>query len=146
LSRTADLPPNAPAYYRSIYKAIHTGMILSIHDLSEGGIALAAAEMILAGRLGADLDLSGLALDAHSALFAETNGCFLIEVAPDDEGAFSSLLLGKNEPGDGGPAWLVHKVGEVSAGAHFRLCWEDEIVLDVSVAKLVEAFNPGRWG
>ena len=62
------------------------------HDLSEGGLAVAAAEMCLAGRLGLRLDLQ--AKDALLALFGETNGCLLVEVRPSDTNAFENRMAG----------------------------------------------------
>ncbi len=41
----------------AITKAIDAGLINACHDLSEGGLAVAAAEMALAGGFGAELDL-----------------------------------------------------------------------------------------
>ncbi|MBN1955841.1 MAG: phosphoribosylformylglycinamidine synthase, partial [Anaerolineae bacterium] len=69
------------------------------HDLSEGGLAVAAAEMALAGRLGLELSLSSLphCNDVERddvALFSESAGRFLIEVAPADAAAFEEMLAG----------------------------------------------------
>jgi len=56
------------------------------HDLSEGGLLVAVAEMLFGpDRVGADLDLSGLAgprLDA--LLYGESQGRVVLAVAPDD--------------------------------------------------------------
>ncbi len=70
--------PAAPAVYRALHQAIRAGWVRSAHDLSEGGLGVAAAEMAIAGRLGMNLDLPGD--DALQALFGETNGCLLVEV------------------------------------------------------------------
>ncbi|MBI3822434.1 MAG: phosphoribosylformylglycinamidine synthase subunit PurL, partial [Planctomycetes bacterium] len=45
----------APEVFERVHEAIMTGMVRSCHDLSEGGLAVAAAEMAFAGGIGADL-------------------------------------------------------------------------------------------
>lgn len=54
------------------------------HDLSEGGLAVAFAEMSFAGQLGAEMDIAAAqeasGLNAVELLFAESNSRFLIEV------------------------------------------------------------------
>jgi phosphoribosylformylglycinamidine (FGAM) synthase-like enzyme len=81
-------PASAPAVYRALYTAIFEGLVCSAHDLSEGGLAIAAAEMALAGRCGASIDVSPFHQDSLRALFGETNGCLLVEVRPKDAQAF----------------------------------------------------------
>ncbi|HSM66220.1 MAG TPA: phosphoribosylformylglycinamidine synthase subunit PurL, partial [Ilumatobacteraceae bacterium] len=48
--------PDAPTDYRHLHAAIRAGLVESCHDLSEGGLAVAVAEMCIGGRLGADID------------------------------------------------------------------------------------------
>ncbi|MFT7668239.1 MAG: phosphoribosylformylglycinamidine synthase II [Planctomycetota bacterium] len=90
----------APALMAALHKAIQGGLIRSCHDLSEGGLAVAAAEMCFGGGLGLDLDLSRvncLTLPANcdpdaAALFSESCTRFLVEVEPDKQGAFEAAL------------------------------------------------------
>ncbi len=83
-----DVPETAPAVYRALYKAIGSGLVKSCHDLSEGGLAVAAAEMCIGGRLGLVLDETLRA----EACFAEVNGCLLAEIDPGSETAFRALF------------------------------------------------------
>ena len=46
-------PARAPSLFRGLHGAISAGLVRSCHDLSEGGLAVALAEMALAGGLGA---------------------------------------------------------------------------------------------
>jgi phosphoribosylformylglycinamidine synthase subunit PurSL len=89
----------APAIFAALHGAIKLGLVRSCHDLSEGGLAVAAAEMAFAGGIGADIlrppawtDLSDVAF-----LFSESTTRFLLEVAPADaarlEAHFGSLPL-----------------------------------------------------
>jgi phosphoribosylformylglycinamidine synthase len=42
--------------YRALHKAMHTGLVASCHDCSDGGIAVAAAETAFAGGFGMQID------------------------------------------------------------------------------------------
>ena len=83
--------------FRGVEKAISQGLVRSCHDLSEGGLAVAAAESAFAGMLGMDLDLRKLAVDEcvtrdDEALFSESNSRFLVEVKPSKRKAFEKAL------------------------------------------------------
>jgi len=73
----------ALATYRALHGAIRDGLVRACHDLSEGGLAVAAAEMALAGRLGIELTLPAGPLSTAAALFSESCGRFLIEARPE---------------------------------------------------------------
>jgi phosphoribosylformylglycinamidine synthase subunit PurSL len=96
---TPDLA-TAPALLRKLHGAIAAGLVRSCHDLSEGGLAVAAAESSFAGRLGADLDLGRVPCEElpddcdsnTTALFSESTTRFLVEIAPGHQGAFEAKL------------------------------------------------------
>jgi phosphoribosylformylglycinamidine synthase len=99
--------------YRALHRAIFTGLVQSCHDLSEGGLAVAVAEMAIAGRLGARLDTLPHA-DAITALFSESNGRFVCEVTPADLPVFLAAVPGSTvigevlaEPTLDAPGWSV---------------------------------------
>jgi phosphoribosylformylglycinamidine (FGAM) synthase-like enzyme len=50
----------AKRIFLALHQAIHAGLVRACHDLSEGGLAAAAAEMAFAGGYGAKIDLRGL--------------------------------------------------------------------------------------
>jgi phosphoribosylformylglycinamidine synthase len=76
--------PDAPEILRILHKAISAGLIVSCHDLSEGGLAVALAEMCIGGRLGAKVTLPNSLGSADKTLFSESLTRFLIEVNPGD--------------------------------------------------------------
>ena len=82
---------------RAVLQGIEAGAVLAAHDVSHGGILVAVAEMILAGRprgAGCDLDFTSVldpaASSAHQ-LFAEFGG-IVVEVARDRWPAFENKL------------------------------------------------------
>lgn len=85
--------------FKVVTKAIDLGFIKSCHDLSEGGLAVAAAEMAFAGDYGLKLDLSkvpGKALKRNDfVMFSESNSRFLLEVSKRDMKDFEELVQGK---------------------------------------------------
>lgn len=117
-----SIPENAPALYRALHQAIKQGLVRSCHDLSEGGLAVSAAEMCIGGRLGLVLDES----IRPETCFAETNGCLLAEIDPAAETAFRTLFA--HLP--------LTKIGHVTAEPVLKLAGEQ-----IPVADLVKAFT-----
>jgi phosphoribosylformylglycinamidine synthase II len=77
--------------------AMDKGLVKACHDLSEGGIGVAAAEMGFAGGVGLTLDLNKVPLGEFidrndTILFSESNTRFLIEVAPEDAKRFEEVM------------------------------------------------------
>jgi phosphoribosylformylglycinamidine synthase len=57
------------------------GQVEAVHDLSDGGLIAAAAEMALASGVGVTLD-EDTGLPIHAALFGEDQARYLLAVAP----------------------------------------------------------------
>jgi len=84
----------------SITSAIDSGCVESSHDLSEGGLAVAAAEMALSGEHGIKLSLRNVSRTKNvrrndHILFSESNSRFLVEVSERRRATFEALM-GKN--------------------------------------------------
>jgi phosphoribosylformylglycinamidine synthase len=130
LSRAAGL-------FGRLHEAITQGLVRACHDLSEGGLAVAAAEMAFAGGLGADLTAVGPGLPDEVALFSESATRFLVEVRPDRAGAFEATL--KDQP--------LARLGQVVQEPRLRIAGgSGEWVVWASLADLKEAWQkPLRW-
>jgi phosphoribosylformylglycinamidine synthase len=88
--------PDAPARYRALHRAMRAGLVRSCHDLSEGGLAVAAAEMCIAGRLGAFLELDAVPAESDRALlFSESSGRLLVEVDWQQTEAYEQEMAGQ---------------------------------------------------
>jgi phosphoribosylformylglycinamidine synthase len=88
---------NAPKIMNALHNAVEQGLILSCHDLSEGGLALAIAEMSFSGDVGAEIDFGVVPLRGENKsivtiLFSESNTRFLIEVREENAGLFAALF------------------------------------------------------
>jgi len=64
-----------------VRKSIHLGLVSSAHDLSDGGLAVALAEMAMAGRLGATVAAPGA--DSPAIWFGEDQGRYLLTATAD---------------------------------------------------------------
>lgn len=126
-SETVPTPSQvAPAVYRALHSAIKSGLVKASHDLSEGGLAVSAAEMCIGGRLGVHLKFDVEPHQAPRSLFGETNGCLLAEIAPEDAPAFFGAFSGLP----------IQKLGLVTADSFLKI---NEIA--IPVADLVAAWN-----
>jgi phosphoribosylformylglycinamidine synthase len=81
-------PAKAIKAYRALHALMREGLVRSAHDLSDGGLAVALAEMCFAGERGATIELSkvaqtGCTTDAE-ILFSESQSRILLEVKPAD--------------------------------------------------------------
>jgi phosphoribosylformylglycinamidine synthase len=99
----ADSPMPAPVpgalrRMRKLHAAMRAGHVTACHDCSEGGAAVALAEMCIAGRIGATVDLRKLpkdgAVDDFNALFSESSARFLVTVKPEHAPAFERGMTG----------------------------------------------------
>jgi len=105
----------ARATFAALHKAIHAGLVRSCHDLSEGGLAVAAAEMAFAGGRGAEIDLASLpcadnATETPVLLFSESNTRFLLEVRPDSAKAFEEVISKTGAAGGGVPCKRIGRI------------------------------------
>ncbi len=86
--------------FRTVMKAIDSGLVRACHDLSEGGLAVAAAEMAFSGGYGIELDLRNVPLKSVDrddfALFSESNSRFLLEVSNEADHDFQDLFAGNH--------------------------------------------------
>ena len=81
--------------YRQLSAAIHKGFVKTAHDCSEGGIAVALAEMCIGGRIGAEVDIDGTGTgDVWGRLWGESLGRIIVAVPEANESDFLALMKG----------------------------------------------------
>jgi len=131
--------PQAKNVIDVIVRAIDTDCIRACHDLSEGGLAVAAAEMAFSGGYGIKLQLRGvpraMEIDRNDfVLFSESNSRFLVEVAKKHASKFESIAKG-----------VSHSiVGEVTKENQFCVYGlECEKMVDIEVSELLNTWRHG---
>jgi phosphoribosylformylglycinamidine synthase len=89
---------SAKKTFDAIIQAIDAGYVKACHDISEGGSAVAAAEMVISSKYGMELNLKNVPtvyIDRDDfILFSESNSRFLVEVGEKDKERFEDLMHG----------------------------------------------------
>ena len=90
----ANIPkPNLEEMKNQIFAltdCIDDGLVLSCHDISDGGVASALSEMTIGNGIGCDVNIDSN-LQTDKILFSETGG-FVLEVSSENVGAISTTF------------------------------------------------------
>ncbi len=118
-----------------VARSIAAHAVTSCHDLSEGGVAAAAAEMAIGGRKGVRFDLDAILTDGtmrpEEILFSESQSRFLFEISPDKVADVEANL------GDVPFAWI----GEVTDDEKFTCQQNGATLFQVHLDALTHAFK-----
>ncbi|MHC4758074.1 MAG: AIR synthase-related protein, partial [Planctomycetota bacterium] len=127
----------APKIAKRIAQAVSEGLVVSCHDCSEGGLAVALAEMAFAGGLGLEADLRGLPTGDDCKrpdiqLFSESNSRYIIELEPEKYNDFAKLML--NLP--------FGQIGKVTADSKLTIKDQNgKTVIDIDIETLKQAWQ-----
>jgi phosphoribosylformylglycinamidine synthase len=124
-------------------QAIASGLVRSAHDLSDGGLAVAAAECCIASGLGAHLEIPASSQRLDRLLFAEGGARILVSVAPAQSVAWEQALEAA-----GVPAQCLGMV-EAADAAQLVIHQAGAPLLELGVAQMAERFEqaiPRRMG
>jgi phosphoribosylformylglycinamidine synthase II len=116
-------------YLSRLLKAEQSGLVASAHDLSEGGLAVAAAETVFKTELGLNADFR--ALDKKQ-FFSETPGRMLVSVAPENAAAFEEIMQDNAMPAGEVAAtqWLEIHLADAELNlpvAQMQKLWEEAL-------------------
>ncbi|HJQ79515.1 MAG TPA: phosphoribosylformylglycinamidine synthase subunit PurL [Lacipirellulaceae bacterium] len=141
-------PERARVTFAAVHSAIRAGLVRACHDLSEGGLAVAAADMAFAGGLGVWIGLDNVPsplweMEDEAAmepllLFSESNSRFLCEVAVENASEFESLFR------DIG----VGRIGEIRDDGRMQVYGNSSgaALIDADIRDLKEAWQATfRW-
>ena len=120
-----------------IIDAISAGLLLSCHDISDGGLATTISEMILGGdadgEIGAEISLDFTSLRADKALFSETSG-FVFEVEGKNIEKVKTLFK-------------FYKVNLIelgkTSGKNLAIAKNNKKIIDLPISKLKDAWTTG---
>ena len=123
-----------------ITRSIDEGYVASSHDLSEGGLGIAIAEMVLSSRYGAKIWLEKV-LERDSdrndvLLFSESNGRFLLEIKREYEDMFKKTA---DELG-----CIYSKIGIVTSRKElsiYDIHSEKDLIVNIASERLREAWK-----
>jgi len=131
---TVDLE-EAPKSFEALTRAIDKGLVEACHDCSEGGLAVAAAEMGFAGGFGLDIELAKIPADGKlsdsTKLFSESNSRFLLEVRPENAEAFERVMAGHR----------VARIGQTTLEKRLVIRSNNNAVVEAELEKLRETWK-----
>jgi len=137
--KSSHVPRTSPerlrTYANAMLEALQSFKVHACHDLAEGGLAVAIAEMCIASGLGVDLDLSPLDLPGFVKLFSESNTRWLVEVGSREAEKFVEFFKERQ--------LKAEIIGFVSG---HELMVKDENgrkLIDVEIEKLDDAWRNG---
>ena len=82
-----------------LLQAMDEGLVISCHDCSDGGIAVAVAEMCISGHIGAEIDTSAMpGEDFRVKLYSESCSRWIVEVDGADVSRFMQVMNGDAFP------------------------------------------------
>ncbi|MCI0335400.1 MAG: phosphoribosylformylglycinamidine synthase subunit PurL [Planctomycetes bacterium] len=124
-------PERACRTFAAVHRAINSGLVRACHDLSEGGLTVAAAEMAFAGGFGARIEIDAMpastAIDSPSVrLFSESNTRFLCEVLSERADEFERVFSGVPSA----------RIGEVVADERLVIAAGGTKLIDAGIAEL----------
>ncbi|RLI09748.1 phosphoribosylformylglycinamidine synthase subunit PurL [Candidatus Bathyarchaeota archaeon] len=133
-------PAETAASYRRLTSAIDAGLVRACHDLSEGGLGVAAAEMAFTGGLGLELSLSSVPAEGGMRgdllLFSESNGRLLVEVPRRHRSSFEEAMEGS----------VYARVGTVTDEPRLRVSGRRGVVVDLPLDELMAAWKTPLGG
>lgn len=97
----------------AVRQLIKEGIVTTCHDISDGGLLVAIAEMAIAGRMGAKLKASPASVPDFAFWFGEDQARYVLTLSPDHIGRLKDLPL--LEIGlTGGEALTIDGIGQIS--------------------------------
>jgi phosphoribosylformylglycinamidine synthase len=126
---------SALARYRTLHRCMQQRMVTACHDLSDGGLGVAVAEMCLAGRQGANIRLDDVpmleAMSPTELLYSESASRLLVSVRGDRIEDFEDAFRGQ----------FCACIGQTTDGAALRIEHTGRELLRENVEELAEAFK-----
>jgi phosphoribosylformylglycinamidine synthase len=135
--RGGDVPGVVPAALSlsmgCLQECMERQLVRSCHDLSDGGLAVALAEMCIGGDAGVNADLSGMAkLPSAVKLFSESHSRWLVEVPRDKENEWLQRMRAPS-----------CRIGTV--GGEMLVIEDKDVLVDVEVKELRRAWSEPLW-
>jgi phosphoribosylformylglycinamidine synthase len=139
--KSGDVPKvnaqSAKKLYKRLNESINLNLVRACHDCSEGGIAVALAEMAFAGGFGVKVGLNDIPFDGEYKrndilLFSESNSRFLVEVEPASQTRFEHLF--NNVP--------CQRIGTVTDDKNVRIYGlEKQLLIDERITELRKSWQ-----
>ena len=122
--------------YHTLHQAMRQGLVSACHDLSDGGLGVALAEMAVAGRLGAEMELEAVPvcpedLLPEEILYSESASRLFVTVPEARIPAFEALFAGQT----------FARLGRTTAAQRLVLRQGGKLYLDLDMERMVAAWK-----
>jgi len=125
---------NAFRYVSAVVSGIERGIIRSCHDVSDGGIAVAIAEMCIGGNVGVDVNLDGINMRDDVFLFSESPTRWIAEVDEENHEEFERAFNGLS----------IYRLGRVS-GKNIDFMRGGKKVFGIEVQDAKKIWSEALW-
>ena len=124
------------ALYRDLTAAMRQELVVSAHDCSDGGFAVALAEACFGADAGCTVDISEIfndnnELDKWGALFGESLGRILVSVKAEHSAEFEAAMVSN----------ACFRLGEVGIGDEINISVSSETILQASMSALKQSWQ-----
>ncbi len=124
------------ALYRDLTAAMRQELVVSAHDCSDGGFAVALAEACFGADAGCTVDISEIfndnnELDKWGALFGESLGRILVSVKAEHSAEFEAAMVSN----------ACFRLGEVGIGDEINISVSSETILQASMSTLKQSWQ-----
>ena len=124
------------ALYRDLTAAMRQELVISAHDCSDGGFAVALAEACFGADSGCSVDISEIfndnnSLDKWGALFGESLGRILVSVKDEHSSEFEAVMASN----------ACFRLGEVVSGDEITISKSGETILQASMSELKQSWQ-----
>ncbi len=114
---------------KRVHAAIQKNLILSCHDLSEGGLGLAIAEMAFSGDIGVEIDLENALYTEQNRrydfiLFSESNTRFLVEISKENSAELKEFFNNLS----------ITKIGKTITERNLKVIANKKNLIDLSLS------------
>ncbi|MDO8563480.1 MAG: AIR synthase-related protein [Nanoarchaeota archaeon] len=127
-------PQKNIATHSALYNAIRTDLVASSLRIGIGGLGVALAKTSIAGGLGMDVsidNLPGEKLRADYALFSQSQGRFIVTIAPENREKFERTIQGTS----------YSQIGTVRADNQFTITSQAKKVVSEDLTPLTKSYK-----
>ncbi len=117
--------------YLKMMQANEQDLIVSAHDISDGGMLTALAECVIGTDFGAKITLNNLGkLNTNVKLFSETHSRFIVSIKPENKEKLENIFKDK-----------IYHLGEVTKEQNLKVIDNDSVIIESEVAKYEDAWK-----
>jgi len=122
----------AKRIFLKMMQANEQRLIVSAHDISDGGLAVALAESAFGGNYGVDVDLPDTGIGEVAMLYSESPSRFVVSVAPENKENFEAIMEDD-----------AFFLGKVSKNAKMLVRKDEREIIDILLDDLLATWKMG---